>query len=41
MTNESKGMLYGFLGVLAFGLTLPAVRYVIDYFGTTNNSVGK
>ena len=32
MSNESKGMLLGLLGVIAFGLTLPATRYVITYF---------
>jgi drug/metabolite transporter (DMT)-like permease len=41
MTNESKGMLYGFLGVLAFGLTLPAVRYVIDYFDPLFIALGR
>ena len=41
MTNESKGMLYGFLGVLAFGLTLPAVQYVIDYFDPLFIALGR
>jgi drug/metabolite transporter (DMT)-like permease len=34
-------MLYGFLGVLAFGLTLPAVRYVIDYFDPLFIALGR
>ncbi len=32
MSNESKGMLLGFLGVVAFGLTLPATRFIVPYF---------
>ena len=32
MTNESKGMILGFLGVAAFGLTLPATRFIDPYF---------
>ena len=32
MSNESKGMILGFLGVVAFGLTLPATRFVVPYF---------
>ncbi|MCP3674584.1 MAG: DMT family transporter [Gammaproteobacteria bacterium] len=32
MSNESKGMLLGILGVIFFGLTLPATRYIITYF---------
>ena len=32
MNNESKGMILGFLGVVAFGLTLPATRFVVPYF---------
>jgi len=31
MQDESRGMLYGFLGVTAFGLTLPVTRYVAPY----------
>ncbi|MBN4073682.1 MAG: EamA family transporter [Gammaproteobacteria bacterium] len=31
MNNESKGMLLGILGVVSFGLTLPATRFVIPY----------
>ena len=32
MSNESKGMILGFLGVIAFGLTLPATRFIVPYF---------
>ena len=32
MSNESKGMFLGFLGVAAFGLTLPATRFIVPYF---------
>ena len=32
MSNESKGMILGFLGVSAFGLTLPATRFIVPYF---------
>lgn len=32
MNNESKGMFFGLLGVASFGLTLPAIRYIIDFF---------
>ena len=32
MSNESKGMILGFLGVAAFGLTLPATRFIVPYF---------
>ena len=32
MSNESKGMILGFLGVVAFGLTLPATRFIVPYF---------
>lgn len=31
MTDETKGMLYGILGVAAFGLTLPFTRLVVPY----------
>ena len=31
MTNESKGMLLGFIGVLIFSFTLPATRHVAAY----------
>lgn len=31
MTDETKGMLYGILGVVAFGLTLPFTRKVIPF----------
>lgn len=32
MSNESKGMILGVLGVVAFGLTLPATRFIVPYF---------
>ena len=32
MSDESKGMILGFLGVVAFGLTLPATRFIVPYF---------
>ena len=32
MSNESIGMILGFLGVAAFGLTLPATRFIVPYF---------
>ena len=32
MSNESKGMFFGLLGVFSFALTLPAIRYIIDFF---------
>lgn len=31
MSNESKGMVLGFLAVIAFGLTLPATRVAVSY----------
>ena len=31
MNNETKGMIYGLLGVTAFGLTLPATRIVVPF----------
>ncbi len=32
MSDESKGMILGFLGVVAFGLKLPATRFIVPYF---------
>lgn len=32
---ETKGMIYGFLGVLGFSLTLPASRFAVPVFGPT------
>lgn len=32
MSDESKGMVLGFLGVVTFGLTLPATRFIVPYF---------
>ena len=31
MGNETKGMLFGFLGVVVFGLTLPATTFAVNY----------
>ena len=31
MSNEAKGMLLGFLGVVCFGMTLPVTSFVISY----------
>jgi drug/metabolite transporter (DMT)-like permease len=41
MSNESKGMLLGFLGVMAFGLTLPATRFVVAYFDPVFIGLGR
>lgn len=41
MTKESKGMLLGVLGVTLFGLTLPATRYVVDYFDPVFIGLGR
>ena len=32
MSDESKGMFLGLVGVASFGLTLPATRFIIPYF---------
>ena len=32
MSDESKGMFLGLVGVISFGLTLPATRFIIPYF---------
>ncbi len=32
MTNETKGMLWGLCGVIAFSLTLPLTRAIVDLF---------
>ena len=32
MSDESKGMFLGLVGVVLFGLTLPATRFIIPYF---------
>ena len=41
MSNESKGMILGFLGVVAFGLTLPATRFVVPYFDPVFIGLGR
>ena len=32
MSDESKGMFLGLVGVVSFGLTLPATRFIVPYF---------
>ncbi|WP_081413563.1 DMT family transporter [Aneurinibacillus terranovensis] len=39
--QETGGILYGFLGVLGFSLTLPATRFSVDYFGPTMIGLGR
>ncbi|KZY70452.1 DMT family transporter, partial [Oleiphilus sp. HI0067] len=41
MNNDSKGMLYGLIGILSFGLTLPVTRYVIEYFSPMFIGLGR
>lgn len=41
MKNETKGMLFGFLGVTAFGLTLPATRFVVPYLNPVFIGLGR
>ena len=41
MSNETKGMLLGLVGVTAFGLTLPATRVVIPYLDVFFISFGR
>lgn len=41
MTNETKGMLFGLLAVIAFGLTLPATRHVVPYLTPTFIGLGR
>ncbi|MCI0506204.1 MAG: DMT family transporter [Gammaproteobacteria bacterium] len=41
MSNESKGMLLGVLGVVAFGLTLPATRYVVPHLDPVFIGLGR
>ena len=41
MKNETKGMLFGFLGVTAFGLTLPATRFVVPYLDPVFIGLGR
>ena len=39
MSDESKGMFLGLVGVVSFGLTLPATRFIIPYFSADELSV--
>ena len=41
MQNETKGMLLGFIGVSAFGLTLPATRVVVPYLDPVFIGLGR
>lgn len=41
MSDESKGMILGFIAVTAFGLTLPATRFIIPYFDPVFIGLGR
>jgi drug/metabolite transporter (DMT)-like permease len=41
LNTENKGLLLGVLGVISFGLTLPATRFVIDHFHTIFIGLGR
>lgn len=41
MSDETRGMLYGLLGVTAFGLTLPATRYVVPHLDPVFIGLGR
>ncbi len=41
MNDESKGMLLGFIGVSAFGLTLPATKIVVAYMDPVFIGLGR
>lgn len=41
MESESKGMIFGILGVVAFSLTLPATRYIVPYFEPVFIALGR
>ena len=41
MSDESKGMFLGLVGVVSFGLTLPATRYIIPYFDPVFIGLGR
>jgi drug/metabolite transporter (DMT)-like permease len=41
MDNETKGMIFGLLGVTAFGLTLPATRFVVAYLDPVFIGLGR
>ena len=41
MSNETKGMLLGALGVTAFGLTLPATKHIVPYMDPVFIGLGR
>jgi drug/metabolite transporter (DMT)-like permease len=41
ITDETKGMLLGLLGVTAFGLTLPATRFIAPYLDPVFIGLGR
>lgn len=41
MSNESRGLLCGLLGVAAFGLTLPVTRFVTPYLDPVFIGLGR
>jgi drug/metabolite transporter (DMT)-like permease len=41
MNNETKGMIFGLLGVTAFGLTLPATRFAVAYLDPVFIGLGR
>lgn len=41
MSDETRGLLYGLLGVTAFGLTLPVTRYVAPYLDPVFIGLGR
>ncbi len=40
-SDEAKGMFYGLLGVIAFGLTLPVTGYIISFFNPIFLGLGR
>lgn len=41
MNDETRGMLLGLIGVIIFGLTLPATRFVVEYFNPVFIGLGR
>ncbi|WP_188648655.1 DMT family transporter [Marinithermofilum abyssi] len=41
MSLEQKGLFYGLIGIVAFGLTLPVTRISIDHFGAVGIGWGR
>jgi drug/metabolite transporter (DMT)-like permease len=41
MNNEVKAYLWGFLGIIGFGLTLPATKAAIPLFGIVAVGIGR